>query len=283
LARRYSSHPALAMWHISNEYGPIAYNEAASVNFRRWLEKRYGTIDVLNDAWTTRFWGQVYSGWDQIEVPNVPRTWMNPSRILDFKRFHSDALLECFLAERDIVRSFRDDVPVTTNFMQFYRHADYWRWAPEEDVAALDIYPNPVTEDSHVFAAFHFDLFRSLKGGQPWLLMEQAVSAVSQWRLNVVKEPGRMRLGSLQAVSRATDAVMFFQWRASRGGHERLFSAMVPHSGTDSRTGGEVTGELVLNPLGGAVIQRPRSTERERASSRQGGQVRALPWRDGKG
>ncbi|TDD43014.1 beta-galactosidase [Nonomuraea terrae] len=241
LAERYSFHPALAMWHISNEYGPTAYNEAASVNFRRWLQRRYGTLEALNDAWTTRFWGQVYTDWEQIEVPNIPRTWMNPARRLDFKRFTSDALLECYLAERDIVRSFRDDIPVMTNFMRFFRHADYWKWAPEEDAVALDIYPNPAEPDSHVSAAFNYDLFRSLKGGQPWMLMEQAASAVSQWKLNVVKEPGRMRLGSLQAVSRAADSVMFFQWRAGRGGHERFHSAMLPHSGPDSRTFREVT------------------------------------------
>ncbi|MEV4570724.1 beta-galactosidase [Nonomuraea sp. NPDC049419] len=241
LAERYSFHPALAMWHISNEYGPTSYGEAASVNFRHWLRRKYGTLDALNEAWTTRFWGQVYTDWEQVDVPHIPRTWMNPTRRLDFKRFTSDALLECYIAERDIVRSFRDDIPVMTNFMRFFRHADYWKWAREEDAAALDIYPNPAEADSHVSAAFNYDLFRSLKGGQPWMLMEQAASAVSQWKLNIVKEPGRMRLGSLQAVSRAADSVMYFQWRAGRGGQERFHSAMLPHSGPESRTFKEVT------------------------------------------
>lgn len=240
LAERYSYHPALAMWHISNEYGPTAYNEASSAAFREWLQRRYGGLDALNEAWTTRFWGQVYTDWEQIEVPNIPRSWSNPARRLDFKRFTSDALLECFIAERDIVRSYRSDIPVMTNFMRFYRNADYWRWAPEEDAAALDIYPDPADPTSHVSAAFQYDLLRSLKGGQPWMLMEQAASAVSQWKLNIVKEPGRMRLGSLQALSRGADSVMFFQWRASRGGQERFHSAMLPHSGPTSRTFREV-------------------------------------------
>ncbi|MGW4962403.1 beta-galactosidase [Nonomuraea sp. NPDC004186] len=257
LAERYSFHPALAMWHISNEYGPTAYNEAASVNFRRWLQRRYGDLETLNEAWYTRFWSQHYTDWDQVEVPHIPRTWMNPARRLDFKRFTSDALLECYIAERDIVRSFRDDIPVLTNFMRFFKHADYWKWAPEEDAVALDIYPNPADADSHVSAAFQYDLFRSLKGGQPWLLMEQAASAVSQWQLNIVKEPGRMRLGSLQAVSRAADSVMFFQWRASRGGQERFHSAMLPHSGPDSRTFREIVDlgrEMkLLAPVAGAT------------------------------
>ena len=239
LAERYSRHPALAMWHISNEYGPTAYNEQSSVAFRTWLQRRYGSLDALNDAWYTRFWSQTYTDWEQVDVPAVPRSWMNPARQLDFKRFVSDALLECFVAERDIVRGFRDDIPIVTNYMRFYPNADYWTWAREADAVALDIYPNPGEADSWVSAAFNFDLMRSLKGA-PWVLMEQAASAVSQWRVNNVKRPGLMRAGSYQAIAHGSDSVLFFQWRASRGGHERFHSAMLPHSGAASRTWNEV-------------------------------------------
>jgi len=239
LAERYSRHPALAMWHISNEYGPVAYTPSAAAGFQAWLRRKYGDLDVLNDAWYTRFWSQRYTDWAQVCPPELPRSWSNPARRLDFIRFTSDALLECFTAERDIVRSFRDDVPVLTNFMRFYKRADYWRWAREADAVALDIYPDPCADDSHVGAAVNFDLMRSLRGA-PWLLMEQAASAVSQWRVNNVKRPGRMRLGSYQAIAHGADSVLFFQWRASRGGHERFHSAMLPHSGTGARTWAEV-------------------------------------------
>lgn len=239
LAERYSPHPALAMWHISNEYGPVAYTPSSANAFRAWLRRKYGDLDALNDAWYTRFWSQRYTSWDQVWPPEIPRSWSNPTRRLDFTRFISDALLECFIAERDIVRAYRDDIPVLTNFMRFYSRADYWRWAPEEDAVALDIYPDPGQPDSHVAAALNFDLMRSLKT-QPWLLMEQAASAVSQWQVNNPKRPGRMRLGSYQAIAHGADSVLFFQWRASRGGHERFHSAMLPHSGTAARTWQEV-------------------------------------------
>jgi beta-galactosidase len=123
--------------------------------------------------------------------------------------------------------------------MRFYKRADYWRWAREQDAVALDIYPDPGQEDSRVAASLNFDLMRSLRG-EPWLLMEQAASAVSQWRVNNPKRPGRMRLGSYQAIAHGADSVLFFQWRASRGGHERFHSAMLPHSGTAARTWNEV-------------------------------------------
>ena len=239
LAERYSRHPALAMWHIGNEYGPVAYTPSSARAFRAWLRRRYGDLEALNDAWYTRFWSQRYTSWEQVCPPEMPRSWSNPARRLDFARFTSDALLECFIAERDIVRAYRGDVPVLTNFMRFYPRADYWRWAREEDAVALDIYPDPGQPDSHVAAALNFDLARSLRA-EPWILMEQAAGAVSQWPVNVPKRPGRMRLGSYQAIAHGADSVLFFQWRASRGGHERFHSAMLPHSGTGARTWREV-------------------------------------------
>ncbi|WP_259402671.1 beta-galactosidase [Microbispora sp. H10670] len=259
LAERYSFHPALAMWHVNNEYGPTSYSQAAAGGFRRWLRRRYGDLAGLNAAWTTSFWGQVYTDWNQIEVANVMNVWMNPARRLDFRRFTSDSLLECYLAERDILRSFRDDIPVMTNLMSFYPHADYWRWASEQDVAALDVYPDPGDSESYISTAFHYDMFRSLKNGQPWMVMEQAVSAVNWRDVNLAKEPGRMRLGSLQALARGSDSVMFFQWRAARGGVERFHSAMVPHSGPDSRTFREIADlgrELsLLAPVAGTTMR----------------------------
>jgi beta-galactosidase len=239
LAARYSRHPALAMWHVGNEYGPAAYTRSSAGAFREWLQRKYRDLDTLNDAWYTRFWSQRYTSWDQVFPPEMPRSWSNPARRLDFTRFISDALLGCFTAERDILRSYRDDIPVLTNFMRFYKRADYWRWASEEDAVALDIYPDPGQDDSRIAAALNFDLMRSLRG-EPWLLMEQAASAVSQWTINSPKRPGRMRLGSYQAIAHGADSVMFFQWRASRGGHERFHSAMLPHSGTGARTWKEV-------------------------------------------
>jgi beta-galactosidase len=239
LAQRYSQHPALAMWHISNEYGPVAYTPSSAAAFRQWLRRRYGDLDGLNDAWYTRFWGQRYTSWEQVNPPELPRSWSNPTRRLDYQRFVSDALLECFVAERDIVREYRDDIPVLTNFMRFYRRADYWAWAAAEDAVALDIYPDPGQADSHVAAALNFDLMRSLRG-EPWILMEQAASSVSQWKVNNVKRPGRMRLGSYQAIAHGADSVLYFQWRAGRGGHERFHSAMLPHSGTRARSWKEV-------------------------------------------
>ena len=236
LAARYGTHPALAMWHLGNEYYAKCYCELCDERFRGWLHARYGALDALNDAWGTMFWSQRYSAWEQVHVPGPVEGKVTTSRELDFARFSSDRQLELMTAERDVMRELTPGIPVTTNFMQYVDPNDYRAWAAEEDVVSLDAYPDPADPESLMKAALQYDLMRSLRGGRPWLLLEQSANAVSQWRTNLVKQPGRMRLGSYQAVARGADAVMFFQWRASRQGNEKFHSAMLPHGGTATRS-----------------------------------------------
>lgn len=240
MGERYAQHPALCMWHVNNEYGPVSYGPHADRAFREWLQRKYTDLAGLNQAWSTDVWGQVYSDWSQVNAPAQPRTWSNPSRRLDYHRFTSDSMLEHYKAERDILRRHTPDLPIVTNFMRFYKNNDYWAWAAEEDAAALDIYPDPREADAHVAAALNFDLMRSLRNGQPWLVMEQATAAVSQWSVNVSKLPGKMRLGSYQAIAQGADSILFFQWRQAKGGTERYHSGMVNHAGPNTRVFREV-------------------------------------------
>jgi beta-galactosidase len=239
LARRYAGHPALAAWHIGNEYGchvSSCYCDQSAADFRRWLRERYGDLDTLNERWSTTFWSQRYSEWDEVGPPRRMPSFANPAQQLDFARFSSDALLACFLAEKDVLASVTPEVPVTTNMLSLWKPVDFFAWAPHQDVIAHDSYPDPADAATVADAAFNYDLMRSLGHGRPWILMEQAPSAVN-WRAhNPPKPPGVMRLWSYQAVARGADAVMFFQWRASAGGAEKYHSALLPHAGTASRT-----------------------------------------------
>ncbi|HEV2345524.1 MAG TPA: beta-galactosidase [Actinocrinis sp.] len=250
LAARYADHPAMVMWHVHNEYGaPVSecYCPVSAAAFRDWLRTRYGTLDALNAAWTTAFWGQHYTAWEQIDAPRrTPMADVNPTHRLDFHRFTSDSLLELYTAERDVIRAHtarvgRADVPVTTNFQLINCKAlDLWTWAREVDLAANDHYLAAELPDNHIELALCADLTRSMRGGAPWLLMEHSTGAVSWQPRNVAKRPGEMRRNSLAHVARGADGAMFFQWRASRGGGEKFHSAMLPHTGTESRIWREV-------------------------------------------
>ncbi len=72
---------------------------------------------------------------------------------------------------------------------------------------------------------------RGMKGGQPWLLLEQTPSQVQWHPENGLKRPGVMRLQNYQAIAHGANAAMFFQWRQSRGGEEMYHGAIIGHAG----------------------------------------------------
>jgi beta-galactosidase len=245
IADRYKDHPALGMWHVNNEYGchvAECYCDASAEHFREWLRTRYGDLDALNEAWGTAFWSQRYGEWREIPPPRSAPTFANPTQQLDFRRFSSDALLGLYEMEKEILQEATPDIPITTNFMGFFKPVDYWKWAPREDFVSDDSYPDPSDPEAHIGAAMSRDLMRSLGGGAPWVLMEQTTVRVNWRKRNVPKRPGEMRLWSYGAVARGAEGIMFFQWRQSKAGAEKFHSAMVPHGPTEnSRSWREVS------------------------------------------
>jgi beta-galactosidase len=239
LADRYAEHPALAMWHVHNEYGchnAACYCDTSAAAFRTWLRRRYGDLQALNQAWGTTFWGQWYYSWDEILPPRVTGADPNPSHNLDWRRFCSDELLSLYTAERDILLLATPDIPATTNFMvmRTIDAMDYWRWAPELDIVSNDHYLMSDDPEPQVDVALSGDLVRSLAGGRPWLLMEHSTGAVNWQPVNRAKRPGEMYRNAMAHVAHGADGIAFFQWRAAKAGAEQWHSAMLPHAGTDS-------------------------------------------------
>ena len=237
MATRYGEHPAVRLWHVSNELGchnGRCWCDVSAAHFRRWLAERYGDIETLNDAWGTAFWSQHYTDFEQVLPPRITPAVPNPTQQLDFARFSSDALLDYHRAERDVLRR-HSAVPVTTNFMvsSHQSEQDYFAWAPECDVVSQDHYLDHRLPHPHAEQAFTDDLTRGVAGGS-WLLMESATSAVNWQPVNVAKRPGELLVDSLRHVARGADGVGFFQWRASQAGGEKFHSALVPHAGRDS-------------------------------------------------
>ncbi|MEI5584682.1 MULTISPECIES: beta-galactosidase [unclassified Agromyces] len=239
LAERYARHQAVVMWHVNNEYGchlHADFSDNARDAFRRWLADRYGDVHALNDAWGTSFWSQRYQSFDEVFPPRKAPYSRNPGQELDFRRFTSDMLLECYLMERELIRAAGATQPVTTNFMGAFKPANYAQWAEHMDVISDDAYPDPNDPESFRAAAFQRDLVRSLKPDVPWILMEQSTNALNWRPSNAPKAPGQMAALSAQAVGRGAGGILFFQWRQSRAGAEKFHSAMLPHAGTDTRT-----------------------------------------------
>lgn len=238
LAERYGERECVIGWHICNEYGGECYCENCEKQFRVWLKKKYGTIEEVNKAWDTSFWGHTFYDWDEIVLPNMLSEHFEPDRTtfqgisLDYRRFNSEGMLKCYQAEAAAIRSVVPDAKITTNLMGFYKPLDYQMWAKSMDFISWDNYP--ANEDTYSRIAMNHDLMRGIKGGQPFVLMEQTPSVTNWLAYNALKRPGVMRLWSYQAMAHGADAVLFFQMRRSIGACEKYHGAVIDHVGTEN-------------------------------------------------
>src|SRR4051812_42197036 len=247
LAERYGDHPAVALWHVHNEYTTLCWCDHTAAAFRVWLRARYGCLDVLNETWGTAFWSQHYTSWEQVLPPRATQWHDNPCHAVDFRRFWSDEVLAAYREQRDEIRA-HSDRPVTTNLMvPAYQNLDLWVFGREVDVVTIDHYPDAPGIDAAADTAFGADRARSFGGGRPWLLMEQGTNTVYAGDRVLAKGPGEILRHTLGHIARGSEGALFFQWRQSRAGAEQWHSAMVPHAGPDSRIFREVvaTGEAV--------------------------------------
>ncbi len=239
LAARYKDHPALLVWHIYNEYGGDCHCELCQAAFREWLKRKYGSLDTLNEQWWSRFWGHDYTAWEQIESPGGPYGEGAVMALnLDWQRFVTDQTIDSMLNEAEVLRRVTPGVPVTTNLMGTYGGLNYWKMAPHLDIVSWDNYPFYHDRDGDWRTAagvsFIHDIYRCLKGGKPFMLMESTPSSCNWMPVNKLKRPGMHLLSSLQAVAHGSDTVQYFQWRASRGGGEKFHGAVVTHSGHEN-------------------------------------------------
>lgn len=241
LAERYGDNPHVTCWHISNEYGGECYCENCEKAFRVWLREKYQTLDELNKAWNTEFWGHTIYDWDEVVLPNAlgdgiedaaePHMTAFAGNSVDYCRFNSDGMLNNFKMEKEAIRKYDKETPITTNMMGTFKGLDYFKWAKEMDVISWDNYPAYDTPWSLV--AMRHDLMRGLKD-EPFMLMEQTPSQQNWQPYNSLKRPGQMRAQSYQTMAHGADTIQFFQLRRSVGGCEKFHGAVIAHAGTEN-------------------------------------------------
>jgi beta-galactosidase len=230
LAERYKGHPALAGWHISNEYSGACYCDYCLRAFRAWLKTRYSSLDELNRAYWAAFWAQRFQSWDQVDPRDSPMDGLN----LDWDRFVTHQTVDFMKHEIAPLRAITPGIPVTTNMMGFFGGLDYWRFVDISDRMSWDSYPQLYGDwRQAVGLSLIHDMYRTMKGGLPFLLMESTPSNTNWQPTPRVKRPGQHRQEMLLAIGHGADTTMYFQWRKSRGAFEKLHGAVVDHEGSD--------------------------------------------------
>ena len=129
ITKRYANHPALLAFGIDNESGdgPISYSETARERFVIWLKNKYVTIDNLNKAWASQRWSRRINSFEEVAFPVSGLVVGAPERVLDFRRFISDAINQFLFRVLDKVKTNAPNALTNTNAWYFspLRYFDY--------------------------------------------------------------------------------------------------------------------------------------------------------------
>ncbi|WP_449073294.1 beta-galactosidase [Ruminococcus sp.] len=247
LAEHYANHPAVILWHISNEFGGECHCELCQAAFREWVQKKYGTLDKLNHAWWANFWSHTYTDWSQVHSPSPVGETSVHGLDLDWRRFVTHQTIDFMKTEIAAVKAVNPDIPVTTNMMTMYTYElNYFAFRDALDVISWDNYPewhNPYMGNEEVAkdCAMTHDMMRSLQK-KPFLLMECTPNTTNWQGVSKLKKPGMHQLSVIEAVAHGADSGQYFQLRQSRGSCEKFHSAVISNTGTgNTRTFREVT------------------------------------------
>jgi beta-galactosidase len=229
MAEHYKDAPGVAGWQTDNEFGhPYGcYCDSCRADFQDWLRARHGSLDALNAAWGTQFWGQTYRTWGEIVLPTDVATY-NPGLCLDWRRWNSWLNVRF---QRDQVRILRQVCPahfVTHNFMGLFKDLDYYELAEDLDVVSWDNYPVWGAPGVNYDAAAAADVMRGLKRQNFWI-MEQTAGAGGWGSMGRNPRPGEIRQVAYQQLAHGADAQVWFRWDACNVGREQYWHGLIGH------------------------------------------------------
>ena len=270
MVSRYCDHDAVVGWQTDNELAHEgtgqSFGGASAQAFPMWLEKKYQTLDALNDAWGTIFWSQTYTCWSQVKPPiKVATGQANPSHLLDYRRFCS-AMVEAFQDEQiAIIRQQAPHQFITHNFVIFSEETDLYRLSKRLDFVAWDSYPIGMLEFFATWESedvktqyartghpdlisLNHDIYHGLKNGKDFWVMEQQCGHANWAQYNPLPADNAVALWTAQAWAHGASAVVYFRWRAAHMAQEIMHSGLLRQDGTPDR-GFEDIEQLDISPF----------------------------------
>jgi beta-galactosidase len=227
MAEHFGSNPNVIGWQIDNEFNRVCYCDRCQAAFQKYLFKKYGALEEINERWSTRYWSQTYSAWDQIPIPIGNH---NPSLMLEFKHFVTHSYQAFQTLQVDLLRKYiLPTTWITHNFMGWYDGYDPYQLCKNLDIASWDWYIGSGHNDYLKSGAMH-DLTRSFKQ-KNFILMETQPGHINWSGVNNVLNKSEARAMAWHAVAHGADGVLYWQWRSAPGGQEQYHGTLVDQSG----------------------------------------------------
>jgi beta-galactosidase len=265
LAEHVHGNPAFAGWdlwsepHVINWANPtyianpeFCFCKNTVAAFRRWLVKKYGSVEQLNAAWY-----RTYSKWDDVQ-PGRMSTILSYTDFIDWKTFIADKLGDDLHDRYQAVKRAAPETVVTSHaaspgLFASPRHwegqADDWTMARQVDYYGTSFYPKHSTGvDRDVpWRAALLDFVRSFgfAGGRPGFYVGELQGGFGTIALNVspTVTPDDLRVWMWSALARGAKGVNVYAYYPMSTGYESGGFGLIQLDGTvteRARTAGAI-------------------------------------------
>jgi beta-galactosidase len=227
LAQRFGQNPHVIGWQIDNEYWSYSYDAHSLKRFQDWLRQRYGSLDVLNAAWSNAYWSEDYQDWSQIPAWHG---WQNPCLLQAGKLFMTDVYREYQRIQFDAIRAHAEPRQWITHNCHAHPHLDWARIGRELDFVSWDPYLGGHHLDPVGFGPV-LDFARGIQRKNVWVIETQP-GFVNWDKINTCLDKGEVRRLVWHCIGHGADAVLFWQWRSALGGQEQYHGSLIAPDGT---------------------------------------------------
>jgi len=232
LTKRYAKHSALLAIGFDNEIGNgfMSYSEADRKRFIGWLQKKYGSVAALNQAWATQRWSRRIGAWDEVRLPYAdgPGAY---ERQLDLRRYWSDVTIGTLKDLEAIRRKNTPDKPAISNLWDSAGRKGFDYLSSYRDYAhygAMGFYPG-----SPVGSGFEALM---MKGGMSTPIWFNEFTAGGPGYYGT---KGRSRMWAHFGLLLGSQAVLAWTYNSHLGGEEQALFGLLDHDDRPSWKLGE--------------------------------------------
>ncbi len=246
LAKHYGEHKNVIGWHIANEIGHEASDFCICANCKnswpKWLEKKYKTIENLNNIWGNVFWGVTYNSFDEIPVyKKQHHLKQNPSLILDYYRFNSDSVIEYSNNQYNILRrNVSDKQWITTDLFSpsLSCNIDFEEMFKKLDCVGVNNYPVWGDMDEPIpyyFLSFLMSYQRGLKKEDHFKIFEQICGFQGHDVLGYRPPYKQINFWTNHAITHGCSDLFYFRWKTAKFGQEQLCHGIINADGKTTK------------------------------------------------
>ena len=220
VVNRYRNHPAHGAWLLMNEPHPVYfYDQPAMEAFGKWLQRKYGTVDKLNQQWFRPL--QKFSG-VQVTTDQWNSYWVDYPSFVDWHEFNDDNLVEILEWIKGQIRKYDLVHPTHINPTGGNR----WKEGQVVDFLGSSIHPAWLFEEFKrkefgLAFACNIDLLASAAGKKPWWVTElQGGPTIYTGRRPMNPTSDELTLWLWDAFGAGCKGVVFWLWNPRVLGRE---------------------------------------------------------------